>query len=69
MGSVVCVSDDDYLDLLDELREASMAYEDAFADCPPDGRLTSRTLREAADRLQDVSARYRAACDGRRVAS
>jgi hypothetical protein len=63
------VTDDDYIDVLDELREASMAYEDAFADCPPDGRLTSRKLREAADRLQDVSARYSVAHDGRRVAS
>ena len=58
-------SDDDFLDLLDELREASMAYEDAYADCPPDGRLTCPPLCDAADRLHDVATRYAAARERR----
>jgi hypothetical protein len=55
--------DDDLLDLLDELREASMAFEDAYDDCPRGARVTNRRLREAADRLQDIGARYAAARD------
>lgn len=56
-------SDDDLLDLLDELREASMAFEDAYDDCPRDARAMNRALRDAADRLQDIVARYAAARD------
>ena len=60
------MTDDDYLlDLLDELREASMAYEDAYADCPRQGRLTNPVICEAAARLCDVASRYRAERDGR----
>jgi hypothetical protein len=65
-GSVGCVvSSDEYLDVLDELREASMAYEDAYDDCPRDGRATSAEFRSAADRLRDVGTRYAAERDRR----
>lgn len=57
------MGDDDLLDLLDELREASMAFEDAYDDCPRDARATNPALSEAADRLQDIVARYAAARD------
>lgn len=58
------MGDDDLLDLLDELREASMAFEDAYDDCPRDARATNRALRDAAERLQDIVARYAAARGG-----
>jgi hypothetical protein len=63
------VTDDDYLDLMDEIRDAAVGYEDAYAACPREGRLTSRPVREAAYKLHDATGRYLAERDRRRGGS
>jgi hypothetical protein len=55
MATVDSMTDDDYLDLTDELRDAAVGYEDAYAACPREGRLSSRPVREAVDKLHAAS--------------
>jgi hypothetical protein len=57
--------DDDLLDVLDEIRDAAVAYEDAYAACPRAGRLTSLPVQETAEKLHDVTRRYLAELDRR----
>ncbi|MBV8950853.1 MAG: hypothetical protein JOZ99_08260 [Actinobacteria bacterium] len=61
------MTDDDLLDMLDEIRDAAIAYEDAYAACPRRGRLTSRPVREAVAKLDDVTRRCFAELDRRRA--
>jgi hypothetical protein len=62
------MTDDDLLDVLDEIREAAVAYEDAYAACLRGERLTSLPLQETAERLHDVTRRYVTELDRRRAA-
>ena len=61
------MTDDDYLDLMDEIRDAAVGYEDAYAACPRAARLTSRPVREAIDKLHDATGRYLAERDRRKT--
>jgi hypothetical protein len=54
---------------MDEIRDAAVGYEDAYAACPREGRLTSRPVREAAYKLHDATGRYLAERDRRRGGS
>jgi hypothetical protein len=63
------VTDDDYLDLMDEIRDAAVGYEDAYAACPREGRLTSRPVREAAEKLHDATTRFVAERERRKGAT
>jgi len=52
---------------MDEIRDAAVGYEDAYAACPKAGRLTSRPVREAVDKLHDATGRYLAERDRRKT--
>jgi hypothetical protein len=62
------MTDDDLLDVMDEVRDAAVAYEDAYAACRRGERLTSLPLQEAADKLHDVGRRFLAEQDRRSAA-
>jgi hypothetical protein len=68
MATVGSMTDDDLLDVMDEIRDAAVAYEDAYAACPREGRLTSLPVHETADKLHDVTRRFLAELDRRRKA-
>jgi hypothetical protein len=62
------MTDDDLLDVMDEIREAAVAYEDAYAACPREGRLTPLPVQETAEKLHDMTHRYVTELDRRRAA-
>jgi hypothetical protein len=68
LATVDSMTDEDYLDLMDEIRDAAVGYEDAYAACPSAGRLTSRPVREAAEKLRDATSRFVAERDRRKAA-
>jgi hypothetical protein len=60
--------DDDLLDVMDEIRDAAVAYEDAYAACRRGERLTSLPIHEAAEKLHDATRRYLPELDRRKAA-
>jgi len=59
------MNEQEYLDLLAELRTATARFDDLYDSCPPDGLDLSVELLDAASALDEVTTRWREARDVR----
>ena len=57
------MNEQEYLDLLGELRSATARFDDIYDACPPDALDLSIDLLDAANALDEVTTRWRKARD------
>lgn len=62
-SSVSAMNEQEYLDLLAELRTAAARFGDLYDACPPESRDLSVELLDAASALDEVTTRWREARD------